>query len=124
MEKEIFSAEVQVRRIGERRYGKGTLAITDKNLHLNYKKFLSKRQTVTIPRDQIAKTEFRSVEMPFEIIGPFPQRKFGWVIFAIKLKDGTGFEFFVGDVSMMTPEGREEFIAKSKYKKIQELLGK
>jgi len=38
--KRDFSAKVQVRRI---RYGKGTLTITDKYLHLNYKKFLSKR---------------------------------------------------------------------------------
>ena len=83
MEKEVFSTEVQVRRIGERRYGKGTLKITDKNLHLNYKKFLSKRQIITIPRNQIAKTEFRNVEGPFEIIGPAPQNKWSWVIFTI-----------------------------------------
>jgi len=29
-EKEIFSAKVQIRKIGERRYGKGILKITDK----------------------------------------------------------------------------------------------
>lgn len=120
MEKEVFSTEVQVRRIGERRYGKGTLKITDKNLHLNYKKFLSKRQIVTIPRNQIAKTEFRNVEGPFEIIGPAPQNKWSWVIFTIKLKDGTGFEFYVGELSMMKPEARKKVIAK--YEKIQKLL--
>ena len=57
-----------------RRYDKGTLTITDKYLHLNYKKFLSKRQVITIPRDQIAKTEFKNVEGPFEIIGPATQK--------------------------------------------------
>ena len=80
MEKEILTMDVQVRRIGERRYGKGTLMITDKNLHLNYKKFMSKRQILTVPRDQIAGTEFRSAGMPFEIVGPAPQRKWSWVI--------------------------------------------
>jgi hypothetical protein len=55
MEKEIFSTNVSIRRIGERRYGKGTIRITDKNVYINFKKFLSKPQAFTFPRDQVAK---------------------------------------------------------------------
>jgi len=119
-EKEIFSAKVQVRRLGEVRYGKGTLTITDSNLCLNYKKFLGKRQVVTVPREQIAKTEFKNVEGPFEVIGIAPQKKWNWVTFVITLKDGTGFEFYIGELSLMKPKHREKTIVT--YEKIQKLL--
>jgi hypothetical protein len=119
MEQEIFSAKVQVRKSGEIRYGKGTIKITDRNVYLDYKKFLSKRQTITIPRNHIAKVEFKDVEAPFEMIAPIRQ-KFSWVIFVITLKDGTGFEFFVGEVARMKPKDREKYVGK--YEKILKIL--
>jgi len=37
MEKEIYSAKVQIRKIGEIRYGKGEIKITDKSVYISYK---------------------------------------------------------------------------------------
>lgn len=55
MEKEIFSTEIQIRRIGERRYGKGKIKITDKNVYISFKKLFSSPQTFTIPKEEIKK---------------------------------------------------------------------
>jgi len=37
----------------ERRYGKGTIHITDKNVYINFKKFLGKPQSFSFPRSDV-----------------------------------------------------------------------
>ena len=122
MEKEIYSAKVQIRRIGERRYGKGEIRITDKNVYISYKKFLSKPQKFVIPRDEIAKVEFKVKELPIKFIGP--GYSFGdeqtWVVMDIVLKSGGGFTIYVGEVWRIREEDREKFL--EKYKRIKEIL--
>lgn len=122
MEKEIFSTEVQIRKIGERRYGKGKIKITDKNIYINFKKLLSRPQTLTIPREKIEKVEFKTNELPIKIVGPgYP---FGseqtWVTMDIVLKDGGGFTIYVGELWRMSKETREKYL--EKYMKIKEIL--
>ena len=124
MEKEIFSANLQIRKIGEKRYGKGTIKITDKNVYINFKKFLGNPQTFTIPRDQVAKVEFKTNELPIKIVGP--QYPFGseqtWITMDIVLKDGSGFTIYVGELWRMSKDAQEKYL--EKYKKIQEILTK
>jgi len=97
MEKEIFSADVQVRRSDERRYGKGKIKITDKYVYINFKKFLGKPQEFKIPRDQIAKAGFRDRGgKDIVVMMPGYVGDLGWLTFDIELKDGSGFTFYIG----------------------------
>lgn len=123
-ETEIFSAKVQIRRNGERRYGKGILKIMDKNIHINFKKFLSKPQEFTIPRSQIVEVEFKVRDLPIKLVGPgFP---FGseqtWVTMDITSKDGIGFNIYVGELWRMSKDAQERHL--EKYRKIQSILKK
>ena len=99
METEILSTDVQVRKSGERRYGKGKIKITDKSVYLSFKKFLGKPQEFVIARKDIAKVEFRSRGLPVEIVGPgYPiGSNQSWVTLEIILKDGSGFTIYVSE---------------------------
>lgn len=121
-EKEIFSAKVQIRKIGERRYGKGMLKITDKNIRVSFKKFLGKPQEFTIPISQVVDVEFKVRDLPIKVVGPgFP---FGseqtWVTLDIKLKDGSGFNIYVGELWRMGKDAQEKHL--EKYRQIQKIL--
>lgn len=121
-EKEIFSAKVQIRKNGERRYGKGTIKITDRDIHVNFKKFLGKPQSFTIPRSQVTEVEFKVRDLPIKLVGPaFP---FGseqtWVTMDIRLKDGSGFNIYVGELWRMNEDSQEEHL--KKYRNIQRIL--
>lgn len=121
-EEEIFSTEVQIRKIGERSYGKGTLKITDKNIHVNFKKFLGKPQEFTIPKSQVSDVEFKVRDLPIKVVGPgFP---FGseqtWVTMDIKLKDGSGFTIYVGELWRMSKDAQEKHL--ERYRAIQRIL--
>jgi hypothetical protein len=121
-EKEIFSAKVQIRKDGERRYGKGTIRITSENIYINFKKFLGKPQTFTIPRSQVAEVEFKIRDLPIKVVGPgFP---FGseqtWVTMDIKLEGDGGFNIYVGELWRMSEDAKEKCL--EKYRKIQTIL--
>ncbi len=117
MEAEIFSTDVQIRKSGERRYGKEKIKITDKSVYLSFKKFLGKPQAFTIARKDITKVEFRNRGLPFEIVGPgYPiGSDQSWVTLDIILKDGSGFTIYVGEARFL--ETRIE-----KFRKIYDIL--
>lgn len=122
MEKEILSTNLQIRKIGEKRYGKGEIKITDKNVYISFKKFLSKPQAFTISREEIEKVEFKENEMPIKIVGPgYP---FGseqtWITMDIILKNGEGFTVYVGELWRMSKEAREKYL--EKFMRIKEIL--
>jgi hypothetical protein len=121
-EKEIFSAKVQIRKDGERRYGKGTIKITSENIYINFKKFLGKPQTFAVPRSQVAEVEFKVRDLPIKVVGPgFP---FGseqtWVTMDIKLEGDGGFNIYVGELWRMSEDAKEKCL--EKYRKIQTVL--
>ena len=122
MEKEIFSSSEQIRRVGEKRYGKGTIKITEKNIYINFKKTLGKPQVFTIPRDQVDKVEFMKRGLPVKIVGPgFPiGSEQTWYTMDIKFKDGDGFNIYIGELWRMTKDYQDKHL--EKYRKIQEIL--
>lgn len=122
MEKEIFSSNEQIRRVGEKRYGKGTIKITEKNIYINFKKTLGKPQAFSIARDQVDKVEFMKRGLPVKIVGPgFPiGSEQTWYTIDIKLKDGDGFNIYVGELWRMAKDYQDKHL--EKYRKIQEIL--
>lgn len=69
---------------GNKIYWKGTLTIIEENLHLNYKKFLSKRQILKIPRSKIARAGFKNVEGLLKSLGRLPRENgTGWFLSSI-----------------------------------------
>lgn len=122
MVEDIFESKEQIRKIGERRYGKGIFRITDSFVYLNYKKILGKQEEFTIPLDQIEKVEFTKDGLPIELIGPnyAPGSDQSWLILDIKLKNQKGFNIFVGDLARMPRKKAEKLY--SKYKKIIGIL--
>lgn len=122
MEKEIFSGEFQIRKLGEKRYGKGRIRVTDENVYISYKKLFSKLQEFVIPRKEVEKVEFKTKGLPIKIVGPgFP---FGseqtWVTMDIILKNGKGFTIYVGELWRMSEEARKKHI--EKFMKLKEIL--
>ncbi|MCW4020779.1 MAG: hypothetical protein NWF14_06095 [Candidatus Bathyarchaeota archaeon] len=95
-EKEVFSADVQIRKAGETRYGKGKIRITTGQVHLKYKKFLGKEQDVAIDREDIEKAEFWKGGLPIEIIGPGIPSDQSWMTLEIKLNNGGSYSIYVG----------------------------
>lgn len=121
-EKENFLAKARIRKIGERRYGKGTIKITDKNIHVNFNKFLGRPQSFIIPRSQVAEVEFKVRELPIKPVGsgfPFGNEQ-TWVTMDVKLKDDGGFNIYVGELWRMSEGSREKYL--EKYRKIQRIL--
>lgn len=119
---EIFESKEQIRKMGETRYGKGILRITDSELYLNYKKVLGKPEEFIISRNQIEKVEFTKDGLPIQIVGPgfSPWTDQSWLIIDVKLKDNTGFNIFVGDLSRMPRKKAEEIY--QKYDKMVRIL--
>lgn len=122
MEAEIFSADVQVRKLGEKRYGKGKIRITDKSVNLSFKKLIGKLQEFEIARNDIVKVEFRDRELPFEIVGPGHPigSDQSWITLEIILNDGNGFTIYVGQPRYLTSNTREKYM--EKFRKIYEIL--
>ena len=122
MVEKIFESNEQIRKKGETRYGKGTLTITDSNIYLNYKKLLGKTEEFTIPRKEIEKVEFTKDGLPIVIVGPgySPYSDQSWLVMDIILKNGDGFNIFVGDLKRMPRKKAEERFGK--YKKILEIM--
>jgi len=118
---DLFESIEQIRKMGETRYGKGTLKITDSEVLLSYKKMFGKPEEFVIPRVQIEKVEFTNHGLPIQIIGPgFSPYDQTWLVLDVKLKDGDGFNIFVGELARMPRKKAEEQY--NKYKKIVEIL--
>jgi len=110
MENEIFSAEVNVRKANETRYGKGEIRITEKHVYLRYKKLLGKEQNVMISREDIAKVEFMERELPVQLmINPAGQI---WTTLEIILKNGDGYTIMVGSSSFSRSDERKRYMEK------------
>ena len=92
---ENFKAEVQIRKTGETRYVKGEIEITEDRIHLRYKKFMGKRQEVTLSRSEIEKAEFQNMELPIEIVGPGFFRDQNWITLELMMKGGEGYTLYV-----------------------------
>ena len=122
MVEKLFESTEQIRKIGETRYGKGILRITDSAVYLYYKKVFGKPEEFTIPLEQIEKVEFTKDGLPIQIVGPgySSWSDQSWLILDIKLRDQQGFNIFVGDLSRMPRKKAEERY--EKYKKILEIL--
>jgi hypothetical protein len=93
---EEYKAEVQIRKAGETRYGKGKIEITEDRVRLRYKKFMSKKQEVTLSRSDIEKAEFQNRELPIEIVGPGFFWDQGWITLELVMRDGEGYTLYVG----------------------------
>lgn len=93
---EEYKAEVQIRKAGETRYGKGEIEITEDLVRLRYKKFMSKKQEVTLSRSDIEKAEFQNRELPIEIVGPGFFWDQGWITLELVMRDGEGYTLYVG----------------------------
>lgn len=93
---EEYKAEVQIRKARETRYGKGEIEITEDLVRLRYKKFMSKKQEVTLSRSDIEKAEFQNMELPIEIVGPGFFWDQGWITLELVMRDGGGYTLYVG----------------------------
>ena len=122
MVENIFESKEQIRKTGEKRYGKGIFRITDSSLYMNYKKMFGKQEEFSIPLNQIEKVEFTKDGLPIEFVGPGYAigSDQSWLILDIKLKSQQGFNIFVGDLARMPRKKSEEIY--SKYKKIIEIF--
>jgi len=107
MENDLFiSDNVQIRKKGENRYGKGKIRITDENIYLDFKKILTDPENYTIPRDKIEKTEVTKSGPNAEIIGPGygAGYKTWWYILDIKVKEGDAFQMYIGQPWAMSKQ--------------------
>ena len=93
----FFSEKEKIRKTGEKRYGKGSIKITNKYLYLDYKR---KRQIEQhrIPLSSIIEAlPFLDHYIHMPIATPstanMPQ---DWHVLDIKLNDGTGFQVYIG----------------------------
>ena len=107
-----FSAEVQIRKFGEKRYGKGEICIADGTVTLAYKKLLGKKQEASFSVDDVEMVEFQSRGLPFELVGPGAPIHQDWITLEIALRDGKGFTVYVGQPHAMNPEKQWRYMEK------------
>jgi hypothetical protein len=100
-----YRAEVQIRRAGETRYGKGEMEITPDRVSMRWKKFLGKPQEASFDRSRIQSVRFMSRGLPIEIIGPGIPRDQSWLTLEITLVGGEGYTVYVGQPQNAAPEG-------------------
>lgn len=91
-----YKAEVQIRKAGETRYGKGEIEIKEDSVHLRYKKFMGRKQEVTLSRSDVERAEFRNRELPIEIVGPGFFWDQGWITLELVTRDSGGYTLYVG----------------------------
>jgi len=115
-----FSAEVQIRKFGEKRYGKGEIRIADGAVTMAYKKLLGKRQEASFRLSDVEMVEFQSKGLPFELVGPGAPILQDWITLEIALRDGRGFTIYVGQPHAMNPDKQWNYM--EKFYKIHGLL--
>ena len=115
----FFSKKESIRKTGEKRYGKGTVKITDKALYLDYKKLGGKPEQYVISVNEIIEAfpRMQSTNLPVEPIGLGSQ---DWIILDIKTNDGSGFQLMIGQPFLAVKKVRNKMY--QKYNKIIELL--
>ena len=102
-----YKAEVQICKAGETRYGKGEIEITEDSVHLRYKKFMGKKQEVTLRRSDIEKAEFRNRELPIEIVDLSFFWDQSWTALELVMKGGECYTLYVGRPGNL-PVGKAE----------------
>ena len=123
MENDLFLSEKeQIRKAGEKRYGKGSFRITDQNIYIDYKKVLGKTENIVIPRENILDIEIKKSGSDASGFGPGfgADYKLYWYILDIKLKDGNGFQIYLGQPSNLPKEYVEKMTVN--LRAIMELL--
>ena len=117
----FFSPKEQIRKKGEKRYGKGSLKITKQNLEIDYKKVLGQAEHYVISRDKIEKAILVQEKPPVEFYGVGASlANMPWYILDIRLKDENGFQIYVGQPGAAIKKVRDRIV--QKYDKIMMLL--
>ena len=118
----FFSPKESIRKTGEKRYGKGTLKITDQNLYLEYKRALGQPEHYVISKDKIEKVMLIKENPPVEVVGPgygFGSDQW-WYVLDIRLKEGNGFQMMVGQPWRAMKKIADKMV--QKYDRVMELL--
>jgi len=95
-EEEEFSAKVQIRKAGEKRYSKGKIQIGDSDVHLTWKKFLGSKQEISFAREEVESVGFQERGVPVEIAPPGPKTRPQWLTLEIQLTNGESYTIYVG----------------------------
>ncbi|TRO46395.1 hypothetical protein E2P65_05820 [Candidatus Bathyarchaeota archaeon] len=115
-----FQVEAQIRKFGERRYGKGEIRVDDDVVTLAYKKLLGKKVEASFRVSEVEMVEFRSKGLPFEIVGPGAPIYQDWITLEIALRGGGGFTIYVGQPAAMNPE--KQWVYMEKFYTLYEIL--
>ncbi|MBN2334401.1 hypothetical protein JXL21_02500 [Candidatus Bathyarchaeota archaeon] len=101
----VYRAEVQIRRAGETRYGKGEIEITSDVVYMRWKKFLGKQEEAYFDRSRIESVKYMSRGLPIEMYGPGIPTDQSWLTLEIQLDGGEGYTIYVGQPQNAAPEG-------------------
>ena len=114
----FFSEKEKIRKRGEKRYGKGSIRITDQNIYFEYKRKRKIEQHKVAIKDIEKALPIMEHFMHMPIATPgyanVPQ---DWHVLDIKLRDGSGFQVYIG-----TPTYGKDALNVPKFDKIMELL--